>query len=461
MNSLRLRLLVTIFCTMLLAWIAVVWVAYDKGRHEAEELMDGQLSLTARLLEAQVQRQPEYEFTHTAGNRSSEVRANNASLVEVLDAESRKPYEQELAFKIWDDQQTLILRSANAEFMQYSSHPGYSDSAFGDALWRMYVKSSADNKRHIQVAHPVQSRDSIGLDIVTQITIPLFLAFPFLLLTLFLAIQRSLRPLKSLAVEVRQRKVDELDDISVNEVPTELKPFIDAFNQLLERVRTSIVNERRFTADAAHELRTPLAGIKIHAQLISICPDDASRGIAVAQVMRGINRAEQLVEQMLKLARLDPEHDVLKSGDRVDVTNMLLEAQDAVSVLARSKDQTIILDRVAGNLNMPGDQDLLLTALRNLATNSCRYSPPATQIIIGCKQTSDAVVLYVSDQGPGIAEQELPHITQRFRRGNDVLEEGSGLGLTIVERIASLHGAVLKLTNQPNGGLLAELIFSN
>lgn len=460
MNSLRLRLLGTIFCTMLVAWCAVVWVAYEKGRHEAEELMDGQLSLSARLLQAQIHYQPDHAPSPTTLSKGMDTNRPSQPLqVEILGADQRKPYEQELAFQIWNDKQVLILRSTNAESMHYSVSHGYSYVDFNGATWRMYVEPGEGETPQIQVAHPLQSRDTIGFDIAKQITIPLFLAFPFLLFTLFWAIQRSLQPLNTLTQEVRQRKSDQLDDIAAGDVPTELKPFVNAFNILLDRVRTSVLHERRFTSDAAHELRTPLAGIKIHAQLAAISQGDTARELALSHVMRGINRAEKLVEQMLRLARLDPEHGVLETNEQIAVNDLLREVQGAASLIARSKGQSVILLKPTGHPFIQGDHDLLLTALTNLVTNACRYSPSESQIAVGCREANNHWILYVYDHGPGIAADDLPYITQRFRRGSDVIEEGSGLGLTIVDRIASLHGATLNLINRPEGGLLAELVF--
>ncbi len=457
-NSLRTQLLLTISICLMVIWGAVAWIAYDKGLHEAEELMDGQLALSARLLDGQIKHE---EISHpnvwySVRDGSSEM--TSPILIENLDLEGRLPYEQELAFQIWTVSGVLKLRSENALGMIWLGVQGYSHQEFNGLLWRTFAKATMDGNYVIQVAHPLTSRDRIGLDVAWRVIIPLLIAFPLLILAIGWAINRSLKPLNKVAANLNRRTMAELDPVPLQGLPREIFPIIQAFNVLLDRVSLSIQNERRFTSNAAHELRTPLAGIKLYAQLAQSTMEPVEREKFMSRVLHGIARADRLVQQMLRLARLDPDSSVLKSDqEQIDIRTLFLEVQDMEAINIRNKHQKVELDIPDNAKVMMGYEDLLLVALRNMIGNASRYSPPNTVITVGSWRRDDFFGLYVQDQGAGIPHDELPTITQRFKRGKDVTAEGSGLGLAIVERIAAIHQASLLISNLTRGGLRVEL----
>ena len=445
-----------------LVWLAVAWFAYDKGLHEADELLDGQLALSVRLLEGQINHE-EQEHPGTF-NRQKSTSASKIYLAQVVDLDpyGRLPYEQELAFQIWALDGILKMRSANAEQMQKAPDMGFSNQTFNGLLWRSYSKTSQDKKYLVQVAHPVDTRKEIGLEVALRVAFPVLLAFPLLILLMYWAVTYSLRPLNTIADNLSRRTIFELDPVVTDNVPREIKPIIAAFNVMLERVRVSIQNERQFTSNAAHELRTPLAGIKLHAQLAETTSDDTARQRFLALVLKGTERAERLVGQMLKLARLEPQHSDPTDRDQpVSIRNLILQVQDLEAFELRAKSQTFNVDIPAQIGELLGQEDLLLVALANLVSNASRYSPHNTTITLGAWLDDQSLGLYVQDQGPGIPEQELGTITQRFTRGANLQGEGSGLGLAIVEKIASLHQAQLRFMNLPNAGLRVEIVWPN
>lgn len=456
-GSLRRQLLIAIFIPLLIVWLALVLLAYDKGKHEAEELLDGQLSLSARLLEAQIFHE---ETNHAPGwFTEDEVDQKKTALFEKLDIEDRLPYEQELAFKISKESGPVILMSTNAASMEHFPEPGFHVQVIDDLAWRIYVKKSSDNRFHLQVAHPLSSRDLIGLDVAERIAIPLFFAFPILMLLMYVSVTRSVRPLDSVASSLYARSAENLSPVSEEKIPLELLPIIRAFNRMLGRVSDSIKNERRFTSNAAHELKTPLAGTKLHAQLACATTDPVQREQFMSQVLAGLDRSQRLIEQMLRLARLDPENHRELKYDNIDVRTLLLEIQDAEAEVLKKKNQSLVLDVSSSLTTLRGDEELLNVALSNLVGNALRYSPAGTTIIAGSWANDKQFGLYVQDHGPGINPEDLPTITQRFRRGTNVREEGTGLGLAIVERIASLHHGELVMQNIPGRGLLAKIVW--
>lgn len=423
-------------------------------------MLDGQLVLSARLLEGQINHK---EQEHpSVFNRQKSPLASQIESVQVVDLGpyGRLPYEQELAFQIWALDGILKMRSANAEQMQKAPDMGFSDQAFNGLLWRSYSKTSHDKKYLIQVAHPVDTRKEIGLEVALRVAFPVLLAFPLLIFLMYWAVTYSLRPLNTIADNLSQRTIFELDPVVTNNVPREIKPIIASFNIMLERVRVSIQNERQFTSNAAHELRTPLAGIKLHAQLAETTTDDAARQRFLALVLKGTERAERLVEQMLKLARLEPQHGDPTGRDQlVSIRNLILQVQDLEAFELREKSQILIVDIPAQIGELLGQEDLLLVAVANLVGNASRYSPKNTTITLGAWRNDQSLGLYVQDQGPGIPKHELGTITQRFKRGADLQGEGSGLGLAIVEKIATLHQAKLRLINLPDAGLRVEIVW--
>jgi two-component system sensor histidine kinase QseC len=265
-----------------------------------------------------------------------------------------------------------------------------------------------------------------------------------------------MRPLDTLAHSVGARSKSNLEPIAAAAAPREVRPLLGALNGLFERLAVALEFERRFTADAAHELRTPLAAIKVQAQVCQAASDEAMRAHALAQVVCGVERATRLIEQLLRLARLDPLVGLTEAAD-FEPAVVLRDALDDVRAAADARQQTIDLELAATPARLHGDPDMLRLAVRNLLENAVRYSPQAGRIGVGITDTETNIRLWVRDSGAGVPDVELPHLSERFYRGRNTTQSGSGLGLAIVKRIAELHGAQLRLKNLPHGGFEAAL----
>jgi len=447
-NSLRARLLLTVSIATLLVWGAAGVVSYYKAQHEADELMDGQLAQSAKLLMAQVLHEAE------------DLDETQAS-TEALDDTSSHPYEQHLEFRVWDDTGRLLLRSKNSPDTLWPSQPGQTDSAYTDIHhtgqpWRLLSTRSPDGRYLVQVAHPTQDRERVGLEVATQVAIPIVLALPLLGLLVYFSVRRSLRPLEKLAADVAARSPDNLEVLSAPNAPRETRPLLDALNRLLTRLDATLENERRFTADAAHELRTPLAAVKIQAQVALASTDAADHQHALRQVLAGADRATRLVEQLLRLARLDPLAR-LPQTDALDLAALAAEVVAEMQAQAECKQQQLACIASAMPVGVQGDADLLRVALRNLVENALRYTPERGVVEVVVALDHARPVLTVRDSGPGVNAEEAPHLVERFYRGELANREGSGLGLAIVQRIAELHGADLDIGNRAAGGLEARL----
>jgi len=439
MNSLRARLLAMLLAVTGLIWLGAAWWSFYDARHEAEELLDAQLAQSAHLLLAQT--------------RHELVEEDDGQLAayEALDERELHPYEQKLQFRILGARGQTLLSSANPPPAMPTNTSGYADVHEGGEGWR--VLATGDGTLRVEVAQSLSIRDELALHVAQRLALPVLLVLPLLGGLIFLVVGRALRPLDDLADKVASRTAANLAPLETDTLPSEVLPLATALNHLLERLNHALDGERRFTADAAHELRTPLAAIQIQAQVALASQKEESRAHALEQVLAGTRRATRLVEQLLRLARLDP----LAGLPATQSIELAALARQVVEDLQLGSQAERLHVEVLDHVSVAGDPDLLRVALRNLLDNALRYSPPGSRITLGASQEHGAMRLWVDDSGSGVAEEELPRLTERFYRGNEVTQGGSGLGLAIVARIAQLHGARLSLENRAEGGLRAML----
>lgn len=435
LNSLRWRLLGAIGAVVLTTWLLTGWFSYTKAQHEAEELLDGNLAQTARLLLA---------ITHDNEDDFIELAAR---LTTVRGAED--VYEPPLEFQLGLGDGTVLARSLDAPEFPILGVAGYNDIIRHDEAWRVLNAISSDGRYRVQVAQSIGLRDRAALEVAAQTVLPLVLIVPVLMLFIYLSISRTLRPLEQLASEVADRSPDNLAPLTGRHIPSETQPLVNAINRLFLRVERTLDNERRFTADAAHELRTPLAALKVQTQVALLSGELPMRNHALNQISTGVDRAGRMVEQLLRLARLDPLTS-LPHARPIDLAHLLNE------ILNNLPDS----QHICIPSNTPcihGDPDLLHIALRNLLDNALRYAPENSPVTIEINQGEENCSVSVLDQGPGVPEDILNRLGERFFRGQPGKTEGNGLGLAIVARIAALHGAKLRLVNRPEGGFAVTL----
>jgi two-component system sensor histidine kinase QseC len=437
--SLRRRLLFLLSGTVLAAWLATAVFTYFDARKEIGEMLDAHLAQSAGLIAAQLEHELDDDRESTVPRQYK--------------------HERKIAFQVWDKKGRLLLRSSSApETRLQSRSEGYGDAEIDGKRWRIF--SRWDESRHylVQVGERYELRNELAESVASHLLHPLYFALPALALLIWLAVGAGLAPLAGIAREVAQRAPDNLAHLDAGNAPREISPLIAALNALFDRLRTSLEQERRFTADAAHELRTPLAAVKTQAQVALGATGEAERGRALANVVSGTDRAARLVEQLLVLARLDPQ-TALPPGQRVDLQAL---AQQGVAELAPAAAGKGVEAGLAPGETAPvaGDAVLLAVLLRNLLDNAVRYTPPGGEVEVSVKPAAGGVSLAVVDSGPGIPEAERGKVFDRFHRVLGTGEEGSGLGLSIVRRIADLHRATVVLGEGPGGrGLRVEVTF--
>ena len=302
-------------------------------------------------------------------------------------------------------------------------------------------------------AHMQKERAELAGEIAEHLLKPMLVALPGLAVVLVVAVGLALRPLRRLADDVGARGPERLAPIATAGVPREILPLIERLNTLFAGIERALENERRFTADASHELRTPLAALKAQAQVALGATGDAEREHALRQIVSGCDRASHLVAQMLTLARLDAGGGAARE---VLALRPLVE-QTLAGMAGEAIDKRCELALADGDARVQGDPALLQAMLRNLVDNALRHGN-ASQVTIAIAAGAHKAILTVSDDGRGIPADEREAVLQRFRRGASADSPGSGLGLSIVRRIAELHGGRLQLADGIAGRGLAVSI---
>ncbi|MFJ5853884.1 quorum sensing histidine kinase QseC [Enterobacter cancerogenus] len=436
--SLKLRLTLLFLLLSLAAWFAASLVAWQQTTHKLDKLFDTQQMLFAkRLLTMDL----------------DEVRAPERMRDMPKKVKHGRLDDDALAFAIFSADGNMILNDGeNGRDIPYHyRRDGFDDGRLKDDndAWRFVWLTSPDGKYRVVVGQEAEYRQEMALDVVSSQLTPWLVALPVMLLLLIVMLSRELKPLKKLAQTLRSRSPDATDTLSTQGVPSEVRPLLDSLNHLFTRTQEMMSRERRFTSDAAHELRSPLAALKVQTDVAQLYLDDPqAQAKALAQMHAGIDRASRLVDQLLTLSRLDS----LDNLDNIEPLALADLLQSAVMDIYHPAQQAGIDIRL--NINAPqatrtGQQLLLSLLVRNLLDNAIRYSPRGSVVDV----TLNARSFSVRDNGPGIAPDALARVGERFYRPPGQDETGSGLGLSIVKRIATLHGMRVSLANSAEGGL--------
>ncbi len=365
----------------------------------------------------------------------------------------------EIVTQIWDRDGVLVYWSRPGAGLPVPAQEGYSNVRRDGREWRVYTH--VDGAHALQVAHALDERQAIATQTALRTLLPIVALIPILGVLIWHSVGLGLKPLNTMSRAVEKRRPDAMAPLTVASMPTELKPLGRSLNALLARLDEALATQRRFTADAAHELRTPLAAIKLQAELAARTPQGEERDAAFAALDAGIDRATHLVDQLLTMARLEPGGPARDARD-VDLAGVVRDAVVARAALAEDKAIDLGLVR-APPATIRGDGASLAMLVGNLLDNALRYTPANGQVDVAIDRDDASVVLSVVDTGPGIPAAERERVFERFYRVTDAAAaatersgaKGSGLGLSIVRRIAEAHGATVELADGADGRGLA------
>lgn len=445
MNSMRARLLVILLLTTGAVWLsAAAWI-YWSTQARVEQVLDARLREAARMVDSLI-----------TDNRIEIATA--ASAIEGLDVETMtdEPYSHQLSCQIWSLAGTLVGRSEAAPRERLaSSDDGFSQTMIEGETWRVYTVLNADRGVQVMVGDNLQVRRSLVNDVMTGTLLPMTLVLPIAGLLIWLSVQRGMRPLDQMAELLGQRHADDLRRVDLPDAPGELRPALDAINGLFGRVAGTREREKSFTAFAAHELKTPLAGLKTQAQIALASDDPGIRRHALEQIAGGVDRSSRLVRQLLDLAAADAREG-RETTSAADPAAIVRDSVQSVESLAARRGVAIDVQGVHDG-HVACDRALATTALRNIVENGVLHSPAGGMVQIAISSSGQEVRFEVMDRGPGMSDDDLAHARERFYRGASLDGAGSGLGLTIVDTIMRRVGGRLTLANQEGGGFHATL----
>jgi two-component system sensor histidine kinase QseC len=442
LKSLQSRLL-SLLLLMVLVWLSAAGFTWLDASHELDELLDAHLAQSAALLVVQ-------QKTAHSGAEDG----NSGEDHHVEDAPSLHKYAPKVAFQVFHEGR-LTMYSANAGTVPMAELiRGYSTVTLGDQTqWRVFGAQGAEGDVQVFVGEQTASRNAILWAVLKGVLMPLLYALPVLAVVGWLAVRKGLAPLHHLSQLLAHRRPSALEPVVLSDVPSEVTPVVDALNALFERIQAMLVSERRFTADAAHELRTPIAAIRTQAQVaLGADADDKERHRALHFTLAGCDRATHLVEQLLTLSRLEAAANFVPCAV-VDVSAVAQRVAAELAMVAIDRNQELVLEACT-QACIAADDMLTSVLIRNLIDNAMRYSPEGAKVVVSVEVKDCLVTLQVQDSGAGLAEGQMVRLGERFYRVLGTEQPGSGLGWSIVRRIASAYQAQVNVSRSLSlGGL--------
>jgi two-component system sensor histidine kinase QseC len=443
-HSLRARLIAGFILLTLAAWIGASIAAWHQTSKSLNKLFDTQQVLFAKRLSA----------LELDGVESGTQLPRTKNLIS---HHRGKQDDDTLAFAIYNNQGQLLLNDGdNGKHLTYRyQRDGFVDGKLkgDDDVWRMVWITTPDGKYRIVVGQEWEYREDLALDVVLSQLTPWLVALPLILLMLVWLVSQALAPLHKLAYQLRSRKPDDASELPAQNLPQEVRPLVVALNQLFTRTGEFMQRERRFTSDAAHELRSPLAALKVQAEVAQLAQNDEPvREHALNNLSAGIDRATRLVDQLLTLSRLDSLaglDDIQEVAFQSLLQNAVMDAYHE----AQREGIDIRLDVQDASIKHQGQPLLLSLMVRNVLDNAVRYSPRGSVVEVVLQSRE----ITITDNGPGVSPEFLSSLGERFFRPPGQEKTGSGLGLSIVRRIAALHGMQALFLNTSSGGFQVRI----
>jgi two-component system sensor histidine kinase QseC len=451
--SLAQRLTIITVSFVVIVWAVAATEIWTMADHDLNELLDAHLAQTAALLAT----------GEVDDGDSLEGQGDGILKTPIL----MHKYQSRVAFQIWHDQR-LLARSTDAPNTPLAdvNSRGFSNNTINGSAWRVF---SAVRERHglihdkVYVGELISARNDI-LKANLRGGLAMLLTLPLLIIGIIWIVRNAVQPLRELSDSVTQRQPHALDPLPTDDVLPEVKPLVKALNGLFKRVDEQLASEQRFTADAAHELRTPIAAIRIQAQVAQGATNQEERDTALTATITGCDRATHLVEQLLQLARVEAQVNgaltLAPDDSQCDLVGVVADCVRQLTAKAAAREQKIESQTTDELVLVPINATLAIALLRNLLDNALRYSPEGARVRIQLDQATSkrGPRLTVEDSGPGMPPDARSRLGERFFRQLGTTQSGSGLGWSIVLRVARLHDLSVKADESPEmGGLRVQV----
>ena len=463
-NSLKTQLIISLSFLLFCVDLGVAMLSYHDALTEVEELFDAQLAQSARVLSGTLSDEITQWKSQTYSKKFPIIYNSWAPVgKEILDDNQQAltaghRYESKIAFQLWSAEKKLWIHSISAPTEIFAPwQPGFHHIRHQGTLWRIFVLPLPNHQAWMITAENQAVRQELSEGIATHMILGHLFSLPIVILLIRLLVNRALKPLEALSLEIQHRHMDNLDPIALERSPQEIYPIIQALNILLDRLKLSWQQQKEFIADAAHELRTPLAALKVHAHNLMHTKTRMDAQESAQAINQAVDRCNKLVHQLLTLAR--QERNLKKSIDHLHLAAFFRETIAQHMPLALKKQQHIQLD-VDEALYLNTHTESLKILLDNLLMNAIQYTPIKGNIFCCVTTKNQSIQISLEDDGPGIPEKEREKIFQRFYRINRSHEtEGTGLGLSICQKItAQLNGTLTITTAIQTAGARFTLI---
>jgi two-component system OmpR family sensor kinase len=437
-HSLRGRLLWFLLAAITLAALAQALIAYRTALDDADQIFD-------------------YHMQQMALSLRSSTPLSNTEARERVESGPSGPGNDDLVVQMWSPDGVQVFHSVSRARLPQRAVLGFSNVKANGTTYRLF--SIQTNNQTVQVAQDLAVRRNMAGNLALRTLGPIAVMMPLLMLVVWWVVSGSLEPVARVRSQVARRQADDLSPVSEAGLPDEVRPLVHELNLLFGRVRTAFDAQQNFVADAAHELRTPLAALRLQAQSLDRAADPEARKVAVGRITAGIDRATRLVEQLLVLARQEASAANGAATRPVDLAELARRTVGDLVGLAQAKDVDLGLQH-ADSVLIDGQPDALHILLRNLVENAVKYTPGGGTVDIAVRADKDRATISVEDSGPGIPPEERERVFDRFYRVAGSEAAGSGLGLAIIKAIADRHGATLTLDKSERlGGLAARVSF--
>lgn len=469
-RSIRRFLLAGILALVSVSLAVSGFIGYLEANHEMEELFDARLAQSARITNqlllgymAQHQRLPAGGAIYEEWEQSAPEQYHEEPGLNLLGRDQEfTPYghefERNLYFQLLDERGAILLRSPSAPTQPLTTlERGFNSEITDHHEWRTFTLYNEKQHTWLIVAERDDERDELASTMATLTMLPLFITLPFLLGLLWWLVSAGLSPLRQVAQAISERHPANLSPLNLPLKAEELTPIVNEINRLMHTLADTIEREKQFTNEAAHELRTPLAVLRIHSENLMAAEDDASREQALRKMLLALDRSDRLIRQLLTQARIDNQQT--PALNRLDLSPLLQATLATLAPIALRKEQQLSLEGEE-HLQVMGQAVLMDLMFSNLIDNALRYTPAGGEIAVVIAAEGNRVRVDIRDSGPGIPTAALSRLCERFYRVNPQQGDGVGLGMAIVRRIAELHGADLDVHNRPHGGLEVSIWLS-
>lgn len=435
--SIKIRLFLILAVATGLVWLsAVLWIE-GSTRAQVEKVLDARLAESANMVSSLIS-----DHRIEVGERPERPATITVPVDDV--------YSRQLSCQIWSMRGNLVGASSGAPQSRLAGETGFANSMIDGEKWRVYSVRNEDLGVTVMVGDRAAVRDNLVYDVVAGLLWPALVILPLLALLIWISVGRGLMPLERLESALHVRSPVDLSPLPDGPMPREIRPVRRALNGLfaqLERVRNT---ERDFTAFAAHELKTPLAGLRMQAQIARQATDETTRANAMAAIELSVDRTDRMVRQLLDLATVEGDET---APEHVDLAQLCAEIMTALRQPMEDRKVRFACDIASGQEHF-ANHFLLFAALRNIAENAILASPQGGTVRLIATQKAGLIVFRVTDEGPGINAKEITRVTDRFFRGRATSFQGSGLGLAIVLAAARRMNGTLTFPTSETGQIV-------